>query len=57
LFEAACAAVMTMGTAGQMAHDQLLWMQGNASYRTKIIDAVYCMKESDLLKVGKYEML
>ena len=57
LFEAACAAVMTMGTAGQMAHDQLLWMQGNASYRTKIIDAVYCMKETDLLKVGKYEML
>ena len=54
LFESCCAAVMTMGIAGEKAYEKQI---GNATYRTGIIDAVYCMKESDLKESGRYEML
>lgn len=56
LFEAACAAVMTMGIAGEKASEAMLPSMGNATYRARIIDAVYTMKETDFKESVRYEM-
>lgn len=40
-FLAAVAAVACMGIAGELAHENLQKHEGNASYRNRIIDAVY----------------
>lgn len=54
--EAAAAAVSAMGYAGELAHSRLSEMDGNASYRNYIIDAIYNMTPELLEKGAKYEV-
>jgi hydroxyethylthiazole kinase len=54
--QAAAAAVATMGYAGEIAHSRLTEMDGNASYRNYIIDAIYHMTPEMLGKGAKYEV-
>lgn len=54
--EAAAAAVITMGLAGEIAHDRLSEMDGNSSYRNYIIDAIYRMTPEQLDEGAKYEV-
>ena len=54
--EAAAAAVASMGLAGELAWSRLAPGEGNASYRTRIIDAIFCMDGETLEKGAKYEI-
>lgn len=54
-FEAALAAVCAMGVAGEKAYDRLSELDGNATYRNYIIDAIYRMTGEELDKLAKYE--
>lgn len=54
--EAAVAAVCTMGLAGEIASTHLASYEGNASYRNRIIDAVYNMTSIDLKRGAKYDI-
>lgn len=54
--EATAAAVCTMGLAGEIAHGRLTKLDGNASYRNYIIDAIYNMTPEMLEKGARYEM-
>lgn len=54
--EAAAAAVCTMGLAGEIAWSRMQEGDGNASYRTKIIDAIYNMDGETLNKGANYEL-
>lgn len=54
--EAAAAAVAAMGLAGEIAYGRLSPLDGNASYRNYIIDAVCRMSPEDLEKGAKYEV-
>lgn len=55
LLEATLAAVCTMGLAGEMAHTRLTRLDGNASYRNYIIDAIYNMTPQQLQEGAKYQ--
>ena len=54
--EAAAAAVSAMGLAGEIAYSRLSPMDGNATYRNYIIDAIYHMTPEQLEKGAKYEV-
>ncbi len=54
--EAAVAAVCAMGLAGEIAHARLGKLDGNASYRNYIIDAIYNMTPEQLEQGAKYEL-
>ena len=54
--EATAAAVSAMGYAGELAYRRLNEMDGNATYRIYIIDAIYNMTPEMLEKDAKYEM-
>ena len=54
--EAAAAAVSAMGYAGEIAYGRLSDMDGNATYRNYIIDAIYKMTPEMLEKGAKYEV-
>ena len=54
--EAAAAAVCAMGLAGEIAHARLTPLDGNATYRNYIIDAVYHMTPAQLEEGAKYEV-
>ncbi|MBQ1410519.1 MAG: hydroxyethylthiazole kinase [Oscillospiraceae bacterium] len=54
--EAAAAAVSMMGLAGELAHDRLGELDGNASYRNYMIDAIYNMSPDGLEKGANYEV-
>ena len=54
--EAAAAAVSAMGLAGEIAHKRLGALDGNASYRNYIIDAIYNMTPELLEKGASYEV-
>lgn len=56
MLEACAAAVCTMGLAGEMAYSYLKEEEGNASYRNRIIDAVYRMNGEILESGAKYEV-
>lgn len=56
LFIAVVAAVSTMGYAGEIAYTRLSELDGNATYRTYIIDAIYNMTTEMLEKGAKYEV-
>jgi hydroxyethylthiazole kinase len=56
LLEAAAAAVSAMGYAGEVAHSRLTGMDGNATYRNYIIDAIYNMTPEMMEKGAKYEV-
>ena len=54
--EAAVAAVCMMGVAGEIAWTRMQEGDGNATYRNRIIDAVYNMTGEELEKGAKYEL-
>lgn len=54
--EAAAAAVSAMGYAGEIAHSRLTAMDGNATYRNYIIDAIYNMAPELLAEGARYEV-
>mgnify|MGYP001509690982 CR=1 FL=1 len=54
--EAAAAAVCAMGLAGEIAHARLTPLDGNATYRNYIIDAIYNMTPAQLEEGAKYEV-
>ncbi len=56
ILEASAAAVCEMGLAGEIAYNRMRELDGNASYRNYIIDAVYNMTGDMLEKGAKYEM-
>lgn len=56
LLEAAAAAVCAMGLCGEIAYRRLTDLDGNASYRNYIIDAMYRLTPADLEKGAKYEV-
>ena len=45
-----------MGLAGEIAHARLTPLDGNATYRTYIIDAIYNMTPAQLEEGAKYEV-
>ena len=53
---AAAAAVCAMGLAGETARARKTALDGNASYRNYIIDAVYRMNPEQLEEGAKYEI-
>ena len=53
--KATLAAVCAMGLAGEIAHARLSPLDGNASYRNYIIDAIYNLTPEALEKGAKYE--
>ena len=54
--EAAAAAVCAMGLAGEIAYRRLTPLDGNASYRNYIIDAIYHLTPEQLEKGANYEV-
>ena len=54
--QAALAAVCAMGLCGEIAHTRLNPLDGNASYRNYIIDAIYNLTPDALEKGAKYEI-
>jgi len=56
-FEAACAAMAVMGTAGELAEERRLRNgTGNAAFRTDLIDAVFCMTRETLKERIRYAL-
>lgn len=53
---AAAAAVCMMGLAGEIAYGYMQPGDGNATYRNRIIDAIYNMTPEMLEKGAKYEV-
>lgn len=53
--KAALAAVCSMGLCGEIAYKRLGSLDGNASYRNYIIDAIYNLTSVDLEKGANYE--
>lgn len=54
--EAAAAAVCAMGLAGEIAHNRLMSMDGNSTYRNYIIDAICHLTPEQLEEGAKYEV-
>lgn len=54
--EAAAAAVCLMGVCGEKAYGRLTEEDGNAAYRTYIIDAIFRLTGEELDKLAKYEV-
>lgn len=54
--EAAAAAVMVMGLAGEIGYSRMQDGDGNSTYRNRIIDAVYNMDGDTLTNGAKYEI-
>ena len=54
--EAAAAAVIAMGLAGEIAYDHLQQGEGNSTYRNRIIDAIYHMDGDTLDQGARYEV-
>lgn len=54
--EAAASAVCIMGLAGEIGWSRMREGDGNATYRNRIIDAVYQMTGEDLERGAKYEV-
>ena len=54
--EAAAAAMCAMGLAGEIGWSRMQDGDGNATYRNRIIDAIYNMSGEELEKGAKYEI-
>ena len=54
--EAAAAAVMVMGLAGEIGYSHLQAFEGNSTYRNRIIDAIYNMDGDTLEQGAKFEI-
>ena len=46
-----------MGLAGKIAHERLTPLDGNASYRNYIIDAIYNMTPKQLQEGSQYKKI
>lgn len=55
--EAAAAAVACMGLAGEIAWERMLPGDGNATYRNRIIDAIFTMDAATLEEGARHELL
>lgn len=55
--EAVATAVMMMGVAGEIGFENMSLTDGNATYRDKIIDAIYNMDGETLERRAKYEIV
>lgn len=55
--EAAVSAVCAMGLAGELAFGRMREEEGNATYRNRIIDAIYLMSGEELEQGGRMELL
>ena len=55
--DAALTAVALMGVAGEIAWSRMGAGDGNAAYRTKIIDAICCMDEEMLMRRAQVEQV
>jgi hydroxyethylthiazole kinase len=53
---AAAAAVCAMGLAGEIGWKNMMPMDGNATYRNRIIDAIYHMNGDTLVEGARYEI-
>lgn len=56
ILEATASAVCAMGLAGEIGYSHLASYEGNATYRNRIIDAVYNMTGDELEKGANYEI-
>ena len=54
--EAAAAAVCVMGVCGEKAHERLTELDGNSTYRSYIIDAIYNLTGEELEEMAKYDI-
>ena len=54
--EAAVAAVCAMGVCGEKAYQRMSELDGNATYRNYIIDAVYNLRGDELERMARYEI-
>lgn len=54
--EATAAAVCAMGICGEMAYQRMTPLDGNATYRNYLIDAVYLLTPEELERSARYEM-
>ena len=54
--EAAAASVCAMGLAGEIGFDRMAEGDGNSTYRSRIIDAIYNMDGDTLDKGADYEV-
>ncbi|MEG0277029.1 MAG: hydroxyethylthiazole kinase [Coprobacillus sp.] len=55
LLQATACSVMAMGIAGEVAEARLTNVDGNATFRNYVIDAIYQMDENTLKDKAKYE--
>lgn len=55
--KAVAAAVCAMGICGEKAYERMRDLDGNASYRTYMIDAMYHLTEEELEHRAKYEQM
>ena len=55
--EAAAAAVAAMDAAGELAWERMAPWEGNATYRTRILDAIYHLDGTTLDRRAQYELL
>ena len=55
--DAAAAAVCSMGLAGEIGFSRMQPGDGNAAYRSRIIDAICCMTGEELENGAKYELM
>lgn len=56
-FDAAAAAVASMGVAGEIAWENMAPTDGNATYRNRIIDALYHLDAHTLEERARYELV
>lgn len=56
MLKATAAAVSSMGICGEIAHERLTKQDGNSSYRTYILDAMYHLEGETLEKRAKYDI-
>lgn len=57
ILESVCAAVSVMVISGELAYRRMAEVDGNASYRNYIIDAVYNMTDETLKELGRIERI
>ena len=57
VLEACASAVCMMGLAGEIGYSHLHDYEGNATYRNRIIDAIYTMTGETLDRGAKYEII
>lgn len=57
ILESVCTAVSVMGISGELAYRRMAEVDGNASYRNYIIDAVYNMTDETLKELGRIERI